>query len=126
MRFALAVLILSLLAFNESCFADGTSNQWNNAWSGQDAASRAVMIQQANSIALRQSDYYSSFGPANATYNATNNSTANIANQSVSSYSTTSVGSMNSMTSTINGNNSSLSTNSATTSSGAMQSTLSH
>ena len=124
-----------LVGMAQAVFAAGASNEWNNSWgSSLDSSARAVMIQQANAIALRESDYYSSFGPATSNYvnsgnssyvnNSTNNS--QTSNTNPLTYSTTSVGVMNSPTATINGNNSSLNTTNSTSSSGGMQSTISH
>ena len=121
------LLTLVLVSMAQAVFAAGASNDWNNSWgSSLDSSARAVMIQQANAIALRESDYYSSFGPATSNYvdNSTNNSQTSITNPLT--YSTTSVGVMNSPTATINGNNSSLNTTNSTSSSGGMQSTISH
>ena len=121
------LLTLVLVGMAQAVFAAGASNDWNNSWgSNLDSSARAVMIQQANAIALRESDYYSSFGPATSNYvdNSTNNSQTSITNPLT--YSTTSVGVMNSPTATINGNNSSLNTTNSTSSSGGMQSTISH
>ena len=121
------LLTLVLVSMAQAVFAAGASNDWNNSWgSNLDSSARAVMIQQANAIALRESDYYSSFGPATSNYvdNSTNNSQTSITNPLT--YSTTSVGVMNSPTATINGNNSSLNTTNSTSSSGGMQSTISH
>ena len=121
------LLTLVLVSMAQAVFAAGASNDWNNSWgSNLDSSARAVMIQQANAIALRESDYYSSFGPAISNYvdNSTNNSQTSITNPLT--YSTTSVGVMNSPTATINGNNSSLNTTNSSSSSGGMQSTISH
>ena len=121
------LLTLVLVGLAQAVFAAGASNDWNNSWgSSLDSSARAVMIQQANAIALRESDYYGSFGPATSNYvdNSTNNSQTSITNPLT--YSTTSVGVMNSPTATINGNNSSLNTTNSTSSSGGMQSTISH
>ncbi len=129
------LLTLVLVGMAQAVFAAGASNDWNNSWgSNLDSSARAVMIQQANAIALRESDYYGSFGPATSNYvnsgnssyvnNSTNNS--QTTNTNPLTYSTTSVGVMNSPTATINGNNSSLNTTNSTSSSGGMQSTISH
>ena len=121
------LLTLVLVGMAQAVFAAGASNDWNNSWgSNLDSSARAVMIQQANAIALRESDYYSSFGPATSNYvdNSTNNSQTSITNPLT--YSTTSVGVMNSPTATINGKNRSLKTTNSTSSSGGMQSTISH
>jgi len=133
-RFSILITFVMVGGFH-SVFAAGTSNEWNNSWgSNLDASARAVMIQQANAIALRESDYYSSFGPANSTYvnsgnssyvnNSTNNS--QTSNTNPLSYTTNSIGVMNSPSATINGNNSNLNTTNSTSSSGGMQSTISH
>ena len=129
------LLTLVLVGMAQAVFAAGASNDWNNSWgSSLDSSARAVMIQQANAIALRESDYYSSFGPAISNYvnsgnssyvnNSTNNS--QTSNTNPLTYSTTSVGVLKSPTATINGNNSSLNTTNSTSRSGGMQSTISH
>jgi len=129
------LLTMAFVGMAQAVFAAGASNDWNNSWgSNIDSSSRAVMIQQANAIALRESDYYSSFGPATTNYvnsgnssyvnNSTNNS--QTSNTNPLTYSTTSVGVMNSPSATINGNGSSLNTTNSTSNSGGMQSTISH
>jgi len=55
------VVLVQLICGISTLQAAGFSNNWNNAWTGQDANSRAATVQQANAIALKDSGYYDSF-----------------------------------------------------------------
>lgn len=126
-KFLLVLTIAQLICGVGVAQAAGFSNNWNNAWTGQDANSRSATVQQANAIALRDSGYYDSFGPANST---TNIASQTIVNNNQNSQNTTSIGAMNqnSLSVGVTGSGNSLSTNSTSNSSssnrGALQSTI--
>jgi hypothetical protein len=108
----------SALTVSGFSLADGLSNQWNTGWTRPDAIQRSATVQQANSIALRESDYYKSFS------STTNIGTVNYITDNRGSQQTTTVGSMNSTSNTIYGSNNNLNVANSSTNIGNTSSTI--